>query len=233
MQKKVALVTGSYRGLGLETVIQLANSGFHAIISGRRSEVGKSAADNLISKGLEVSYLDLDVTSEDSIAAASKLVGDQFGKLDVLINNAGIHYDMGNSSINHNWKIVDEATQINFLGAWRVTESFLNLIKRSAAGRIVNVSSVAGSLNDVTPGTPAYSASKAAMNMLTIQLASELKTSGIKTNSVCPGWVRTEMGGPQAPRSVEEGAKGIVWAATLDEDGPTGGFFRDGKPIAW
>ena len=158
---------------------------------------------------------------------------DQFGQLDALVNNAGIHYDMGNSSINPNWKIVDEATQINFLGAWRVTVGFLNLMKNSAAGRIVNVSSGAGSLNDVTPGTPAYSASKAAMNMLTIQLASELNSIGIKVNSVCPGWVRTEMGGPQAPRSVEEGAKGIVWAATLDEDGPTGGFFRDGKPIAW
>lgn len=233
MHKKVALVTGSYRGLGLETVKQLANSGFHAIISGRRSEAGRSAAENLKSKGLDVSYLDLDVTSEDSIAAASKLVRDQFGHLDVLVNNAGIHYDMGNSSINPNWKIVDEATQVNFLGAWRVTVGFLNLIKKSIAGRIVNVSSGAGSLNDVTPGTPAYSASKAAMNMLTIQLASELESSDIKINSVCPGWVRTEMGGPQAPRGVEEGAKGIVWAATLDQDGPTGGFFRDGKPIAW
>ena len=97
----------------------------------------------------------------------------------------------------------------------------------------MNVSSGAGSLNDVTPGTPAYSCSKAAMNMLTIQLAAELKDQGIKVNSVCPGWVRTEMGGPQATRSVEQGARGVVWAATLEKDGPTGGFFRDGKPISW
>jgi NAD(P)-dependent dehydrogenase (short-subunit alcohol dehydrogenase family) len=233
MQKKVALVTGSYRGLGLETVKQLAEMQFHAIISGRRLDIGKAETHALIQKGLHVSYLDLDVTSGSSISAASKWVEEKFGRLDVLVNNAGIHYDMGHPSVNPDWKIVEEATQINFLGAWRAAVGLLPLLKKSPAGRIVNVSSGAGSLHDVTPGTPAYSASKAALNMLTIQLASELKSSGIKVNSVCPGWVRTEMGGPQAPRSVEEGAKGIVWAATLDANGPTGGFFRDGKPIAW
>ncbi len=231
--QKVALVTGSYRGLGLETVAQLAGLDFHAIISGRRSEVGRVAADSLAKKGLNVTYLDLDVTSDSSVAKARDYIEGQFGKLDVLVNNAGIHYDLGNPSTSPNWKVVQEAIDINFLGAWRVAVSLLGLLEKSEAGRIVNVSSGAGSLNDVTPGTPAYSTSKAAMNMLTIQLAAALKSSSIKVNAVCPGWVRTEMGGPQAPRSVEEGAKGIVWAATLDSDGPSGGFFRDGNAIAW
>ena len=197
---KIALVTGSYRGLGLESVKQLAELGHHGIITGRRSVLGLQAAESFREQGLDVSYLDLDVTSESSIANAASVIQDRFGKLDVLINNAGIHYDQGNSSISPDWKIVEEAYAINFLGAWRVTVRLLPLLQKSKAGRIVNVSSGAGSLNDVTPGTPAYSTSKAAMNMLTIQFAHELKDSGIKVNAVCPGWVRTDMGGQQAPR---------------------------------
>ena len=226
MDSKIALVTGSYRGLGLESVKQLAEHGYHSIITGRRSVLGLQAAENYRKKGLDVSYLDMDVTSESSIANAASVIQDRFGKLDVLINNAGIHYDQGNSSTSPDWKIVEEAYTINFLGAWRVTVRLLPLLQKSKAGRIVNVSSGAGSLNDVTPGTPAYSTSKASMNMLTIQLAYELKDSGIKVNAVCPGWVRTDMGGQQAPRSVEEGAKGIVWAATIAVDGPHRWIFQ-------
>ena len=232
-QQKVALVTGSYRGLGLETVKQLASSGYHGIISARRPNRGKQATDDLSKSGLSVSYVNLDVSSPKSISEAASFIDNQFGRLDVLVNNAGIHYDTGNSSTNPDWKIVEEATQINFLGAWRVTVGLLPLLKKGSAARIVNVSSGAGSLHDVSPGTPAYSSSKAALNMLTIQLAAALKETGIKVNAVCPGWVRTEMGGSEAPRNVEHGAKGIVWAASLGEKGPTGGFFRDGKPINW
>ena len=230
---QVALVTGAYRGLGLETVRQLAKLGYHTILTGRRSPQGMRVVSELESEGHQALYVDLDVTDSKSIAQARLKVELEYGKLDVLVNNAGIHYDMGNSSLDPSWIIVDEALSTNFLGPWKVTVGFLPLLQKSDGARIVNVSSGAGSLIDVTPGTPAYSTSKAALNMLTIQLASELKEQGIKVNAVCPGWVRTEMGGQQAPRSVEEGAAGIVWAATLDDQGPTGGFFRDGKPINW
>ncbi len=233
MDEKVALVTGSYRGLGLETVRQLVHTGYHGIITARRTSAGKEAAAALSSEGLPVSYLDLDVTSEDSISAAYQTIARDHGKLDVLVNNAGIHYDLGNTSTEPDWKIVNEAMAINFLGAWKVAVGLLPLLKKSDNACIVNVSSGAGSLNDVTAGTPAYSCSKAALNMLTIQLAADLEASGIKVNAVCPGWVRTEMGGPQALRNVQQGASGIVWAAKLAADGPSGGFFRDGKTISW
>lgn len=233
MAQPIALVTGAYRGLGLETVKQLAEKGYNVILTGRRPEKGQLAVDELAEQGLEVLYHNLDVTDNESIKEISAFIRDEVGKLDVLVNNAGIHYDEGNSAANPNWQIVEEATETNFLGPWKVTVGLLPLIKRSDHGHIVNVSSGSGSLQDVTPGTPGYSTSKAALNMLTIQLAAELESDGIKVNAVCPGWVRTEMGGPEAPRSLEEGASGIVWAATLPDDGPTGGFFRDGEQINW
>ena len=130
-------------------------------------------------------------------------------------------------------KIVREAFETNTLGPWRMCEAFLQLLRRSRHGRIVNVSSESGSLSEMGGGTPAYSVSKVSLNALTRMLADELRGERILVNSVCPGWVATEMGGPDAPRSVEEGASSVVWAATLPDDGPTGGFFRDGEPLAW
>ncbi len=230
---QLAVVTGAYRGLGLETVRQLAQQGFEVVLTGRKPALGREAAEDLTAQGMKVHYHNLDVTDDLSIAEFHSYLSREFGRLDVLVNNAGIHYDQGNSAINPNWQIVQEATDTNYLGVWKVTVGLLPLMSSSAAARIVNVSSGAGSMQDVTPGTPAYSASKAALNMLTIQLAAELKDKNIKVNAVCPGWVRTEMGGEQAPRDVETGANSIVWAATLDDEGPTGGFFRDGKPINW
>lgn len=233
MAQPIALVTGAYRGLGLETVKQLAEKGYTVILTGRRPEKGQTAVDKLAEQGLEVVYHNLDVTDDESIKKIRAFIRYEFGKLDVLVNNAGIHYDQGNSAANPDWQVVREATDTNFIAPWKVTVALLPLLKKSDQGRVVNVSSGSGSLQDVTPGTPAYSTSKAALNMLTIQLAAELESDGIKVNAVCPGWVRTEMGGPEAPRSLEEGASGIVWAATLPDDGPTGSFFRDGEQINW
>ncbi len=229
----IALVTGAYRGLGLETVKQLTELNYTIILTGRNDEKGEAAAALFRASGNNVYYHHLDVNLDSDIEKLFYFIEDTFGILDVLINNAGIHYDTGNDVTVPDWNVVEEATCTNFLAPWKLTTALLPLIKKSSKGRIVNVSSGAGSLNDMTPGTPAYSASKAAMNVLTIQLAAKLKPQGIKVNAVCPGWVRTDMGGNAAPRTVEEGARGIVWAAALEHDGPTGGFFRDGAPINW
>jgi NAD(P)-dependent dehydrogenase (short-subunit alcohol dehydrogenase family) len=154
------------------------------------------------------------------------------GRLDVLVNNAAIDYDTWQSTLGADLSVVAEALDTNLLGAWRLAQRAAPLLRRSPAGRIVNVSSGAGSLTGMTAGAPAYGISKAALNALTIKLARELERDGVLVNAVCPGWVATDMGGPGG-RPVTEGAAGIVWAATLPEGGPTGGFFRDGRPIPW
>ncbi len=230
---RVALVTGAYRGLGLETVRQLVHKGYQVVLTARKTAAGRAAVEQLMNEGLKVIYHDLEVNDFESIKALAQYLEQSFGKLDVLVNNAGIHYDLGNDVLDPDWQIIQEAMDTNYLAPWKVVVGLMPLLKKSDNARIVNVSSGAGSLADVTPGTPAYSASKAALNMLTIQISDAIKDLNFKVNSVCPGWVRTDMGGPSAPRSIEEGALGIVWAATLHEDGPTGGFFRDGQPIAW
>ncbi len=229
----IALVTGAYRGLGLETVKQLAEMNYTVVLTGRKDSVGLEVTHSLNAQNLDVHYHYLDVNSDESIQQLAEFMQRKFGVLDVLVNNAAVHYDMGNNVAEPNWTIVNEAVSTNFIAPWKLTSALLPLLKKSSHARIVNVSSGAGSLQDVTPGTPAYSTTKAVLNMLTIQFAGALKAHGIKVNAVCPGWVRTDMGGQAAPRSVQEGAKGIVWAATLPDNGPTGGFFRDGKPIHW
>jgi NAD(P)-dependent dehydrogenase (short-subunit alcohol dehydrogenase family) len=156
----------------------------------------------------------------------------EFNRLDVLINNAAIHYDTWQRAIDADLAIVQEAFETNVYGPWRLCQTFIPLLRQSPHPRIVNVSSGAGALNRMGGGTPAYSMTKAALNALTLMLADELRGDGILVNAICPGWVTTDMGG-RGGRPVEEGAKGIVWAATLPDDGPTGGFFRDEKPIAW
>jgi len=153
--------------------------------------------------------------------------------LDVLVNNAAILYDSWQCAENANLDTVREAFETNTLGAWRMCQSFIPLLQKSGNARIVNVSSESGSLTVMGGGTPAYSVSKVALNALTRMLADEVRGSRILVNSVCPGWVATEMGGPGAPRTVEEGAASVMWAVTLPDDGPTGGFFRDGEQLAW
>ena len=230
---RVALVTGANRGIGLEVTRQLALRGFTTILGARAAQKGQRAASSLQQSGLKVIPVQLDVTDQKSIDAAKHLVKERFGKLDVLVNNAAILYDEWQRAENANLETVREAFETNTLGAWRMCQSFIPLLRKSKHARIVNVSSESGSLSVMGGGTPAYSVSKAALNALTRMLADELRSARILVNLVCPGWVATEMGGPDAPRTVEEGAASVMWAVTLPDDGPTGGFFRDGEPLAW
>jgi NAD(P)-dependent dehydrogenase (short-subunit alcohol dehydrogenase family) len=231
--EKIALVTGANRGIGLEVARQLAASGFNVILGARDAGKGERAAKSLVESGLKVFAAQLDVTDGASIDALRLRVEEQFGKLDVLVNNAGVLYDSWQRAATADLDTARAAFETNTLGAWRMCEAFIPLLRRSRHARIVNVSSESGSLSVMGGGTPAYGVSKAALNALTRMLADELKPSRILVNSVCPGWVATEMGGAEAPRSVEEGAASVVWAATLPDAGPTGGFFRDGEPLAW
>jgi NAD(P)-dependent dehydrogenase (short-subunit alcohol dehydrogenase family) len=231
-QSIVALVTGANRGIGLEVARQLAQKGMTVIMGTRILEKGLAAAEKLPEGEGKVMPYQLDVKDYKSIDQLAKWVEQKFGHLEILVNNAGILYDTWQRASTADLNVVQEAYATNTLGAWRVCQALLPLIRQSQSGRIVNVSSGAGSLASMGAGTPAYSTSKAALNAFTRLLAAELEGTGILVNAVCPGWVATEMGGAGG-RPVADGAAGIVWAATLPDDGPTGGFFRDGQPLSW
>ncbi|MBW4690020.1 MAG: SDR family oxidoreductase [Komarekiella atlantica HA4396-MV6] len=228
----VAIVTGANRGIGLEVTRQLAHKGMTVILGARDLEKGKAAAETLLESGLKIFPRKLDVTDQESINKLAAQVEEEFGRLNVLVNNAGILYDTWQQASNANFDTVYEAFETNIFGAWRMCKAFIPLMRRSKHGRIVNVSSEVGSLTSMGSSTPGYSVSKAALNALTRTLATELKDTSILVNSACPGWVATEMGGAGG-RPVEEGGASVVWAATLSDDGPTGGFFRDGMPLPW
>lgn len=230
---QIALVTGANRGIGFEVCRQLAERGFAVLLSARDAAKARSAASNLSSAGT-VEPVAMDVADPSSIAKGAAEVASRYGYLDVLVNNAGINYDTWEKaeSADINGTVMETITT-NLLGPWRVCQAFLPLLRKSQAARIVNVSSESGSLAEMGTGPPAYQVTKAALNALTRTLAGELRKSRILVNAVCPGWVATDMGGASAPRSASEGAAGIVWAATVLDDGPTGGFFRDGEPLPW
>jgi NAD(P)-dependent dehydrogenase (short-subunit alcohol dehydrogenase family) len=223
----IALVTGANRGIGLEVVRQLEQRGFTAVLGSRDLEKGRAAAE-----GLEVDVRRLDVADPDSVRELAAELEEAYGRLDVLVNNAGILYDTWQRGVEADLDVVHEALETNLFGAWRTTQACLPLLRRSEHGRIVNVSSGAGALNSMGAGAPAYSVSKAALNALTRILAAELRGDRILVNAVCPGWVATDMGGPGG-RPVEQGAASVMWAVLLADDGPTGGFFRDGRPLDW
>jgi NAD(P)-dependent dehydrogenase (short-subunit alcohol dehydrogenase family) len=227
---RVALVSGANRGIGLEIVRQLAGQGLTVILGARDEEKGRGAAEGL--EG-DVRPRQLEVTDQESVDRLARSVEEEFGRLDVLVNNAGIANDHGQRGVDADLDRIREALEANLLGAWRLCEATIPLMQRNGYGRIVNMSSGLGAINDMGGGSPAYRVSKAGLNALTRILSSELRGSGILVNSVCPGWVRTDMGGESASRSVEEGADTPVWAATLPDNGPTGGFFRDRRPIPW
>lgn len=230
---KIVLVTGANRGIGLEVCRQLAQQGGYIVLLGTRDLAkGQASAAQLAQAGLSVLPCQLDVTNESDIQALMHQVEAKFGRLDVLVNNAAIHYDTWQLASNANLEQVHEALETNLFGAWQLCLAFLPLLKRSGHGRIVNISSESGSLASMGAGTPAYSISKASLNALTRILAAELRGSKILVNAVCPGWVATDMGGAGGG-PVEEGAASVIWAITLPDHEPTGGFYRHGKPLAW
>ena len=230
--KKTALVTGGNRGIGFETCRQLSQLNLTVLLTARDIIKGEAATKQLTDKGLDIIYYQLDVSNKNSIEQVFDKIEQQFGHLDILINNAAILYDTDQSTINADMEQVSKAIVTNLYGPWLMCQTFIPLMVKNGYGRIVNVSSGAGSLHYMEGGTPAYGISKAALNALTKKIAAELRGTGILINSVDPGWVATDMGG-HGGRPVKEGAKGIVWAATLPDSGPSGGFFYDGKPEPW
>lgn len=229
----ITLVTGANRGIGLEVARQLASEHGHIVLLGARSAAkGASAADALRAEGLDVTPVTLDVTDPSTIHAVAQQIDSQHGRLDVLINNAAVDYDTDQHAITADLERVRQDLETNVFGAWNVLQNLLALLRRSEHPRVVNVSSGAGALTDMGSGTPAYSLSKAGINVLTRKWAAELQDANVLVNSICPGWVATEMGG-SGGRPVVDGAAGITWAATLPDDGPTGGFFRDRRPVDW
>ena len=222
----VALVTGGARGLGVEICRQLAHQGMTVWCAARTIDNADVTANSLQADG-DVRATRLDVTDPSTVHALTN----RLDRLDVLINNAAIDYDTDQQAATADLARVDRAWQTNVLGAWRVTVALLPLLQDSDQARIVNVSSEAGSVSEMGAGPPAYHVTKAALNALTRTLAAELRTDGILVNAVCPGWTATDMGGGGRP--VPEGAVSVVWAALLPNDGPTGGFFRDGQPLPW
>jgi NAD(P)-dependent dehydrogenase (short-subunit alcohol dehydrogenase family) len=230
--RRFALVTGANRGIGLEVVRQLAREGFTTVLGARDLDKGSAAAAALAGEGLDVEARRLDVADSKSVRELSAGLDRDLGRLDVLVNNAAIHYDTWQRGVDADLGVVQEALDTNLLGAWRTAQVCLPLLRRSEHGRIVNVSSESGSLASMGAGAPAYSVSKAALNALTRVLAAELRPEGILVNSVCPGWVATDMGGPGG-RPVGDGAASVMWAVLLPDDGPSGGFFRDGQKLDW
>ena len=220
---RTAVVTGGNRGIGLGVVAGLLDRGCRVVLGSRDVDAGRRAAAGLSGEPL---VRRLDVTDPATLDALAS----ELDRVDVLVNNAGVHYDTWQRPTTADPDVVREALEVNALGAWAAIRAFRPLMGRG--GRIVNVSSEGGSLTSMGAGAPAYSVSKAAMNAVTRVVADELSRSGILVNSVCPGWVATDMGG-RGGRPVTDGAASVLWAVDLSDDGPTGGFFRDGRRLAW
>lgn len=238
---KVALVTGANKGLGLETARQLGGQGYAVLIGARDQHRGEAAARTLRETGIDARFIKVDLNDAATFVTARETIERDFGRLDVLVNNAGVLDEHGRSAIDVPIESLRATFEVNFLRQVELTQTLLPLLRSAEAGRIVNVSSILGSLtmnNDPKAITNdwrllGYNASKAALNMFTVHLAHLLSDTGIKVNSAHPGWVKTDLGGEQAPLDVEEGAKTMVELATLGPEGPTGGFFHLGRSLPW
>lgn len=244
--EKVALITGASKGLGFETAYQLGVKGYTVIVAARTQQQSNETAEKLKSKGVHAVGMQLDVVNDNDVDNLSKSINEHFGKLDVLVNNAGVQLDFpgfmpGNSTETVSMDILKQTFEINYFAPIALTQKLLPLLKKSTAGRIVNVSSIMGSLalhadsNSPIYGIKllAYNSSKTALNQFTLHLAEAIKDSPIKVNSAHPGWVKTDLGGEYAPMSIEDGVKTIVDLSTLDENGPTGAFIHLGESLPW
>lgn len=234
---RVALISGANRGIGFEIARQLARKGVAVVIGSRDLDKGRAAAQLIVDEGFPAEAVQLEVTDNASIIAAVGTVVQRHGRIDILVNNAAILVDgpggFKSSLFELDAETARQTFETNLLGPLRLTQAVVPTMQRHRYGRIVNLSSGAGQLSDMRTGFPAYRMSKTALNALTRITAAELAGVDIKVNAVCPGWVRTDMGGAEAERPVETGAETPVWLAMLPEDGPTGGFFRDQRPIPW
>jgi NAD(P)-dependent dehydrogenase (short-subunit alcohol dehydrogenase family) len=231
---RVAIVTGANRGIGLEICRQLARKGERVVLTSRDAAKGRAACKLLGAQGLAVTYCKLDVASTRSIKALTVFVTKTFGRADILVNNAGVMLDARGTRFLDSALATYRATfEINVWGPLVLAQAVLPLMQKQRYGRIVNLSSGLGQLAGMSNNTPAYRMSKTALNALTCIVAAESKGTNVLVNAACPGWVRTDMGGAGAPRAVEQGADTPVWLATLPDDGPTGGYFRDRKSIPW
>ena len=228
--KRTALVTGANRGIGLETAKRLAQTGLRVVLTSRLGVDAEKEAKKLAAEGLDVLPEELDVASEDGAEALAKKLAKASVHVDVLVNKAGVYPQRG--VLDAPLESFRDALEVNFWGALRTIRAFVPAMVRAGYGRIVNVSSGSGSFGEGLEGPAPYCASKVALNALTVKLAQELR-GDIKVNSVCPGWVRTRMGGTGADLAVEESVDTILWLATLPASGPSGGFFRDREPIPW
>lgn len=231
--EKIAVVTGGNKGIGKEICRQLAAKGARVVLTARDEGRGRAAFEALKSEGANTVFHTLDVTSLESIEALGAFVENEFGRLDILINNAAIRIDQGTRGEDISIDTLREMMEANVYGPLAVCQRLIPLLKKSPAGRIVNVSSAMASLSKMKGGSPAYRITKTALNAVTGILADELSGSGVLVNSAHPGHVKTDMGGPGAVRELEDGADTPVWLALLPDDGPTGGFYFDRKPFDW
>lgn len=242
--EKVAFITGGNKGLGLETARQLGKLGIRVVIGSRDLSNGKSAVEKLKADGVDAEAVKFDITQAADYKEVYKHLEQKYGKLDILVNNAGVskeNFMGGNQTSSTSAEVLHETFDTNFFGVVQLTQTLLPLIRKAPAGRIVNLSSILGSLAlHADPNSPiynakafAYDASKAALNSFTVHLAHELKDTKIKVNSAHPGWVKTDMGTDAAPMEIPEGAKTSVALATLPDDGPTGAYIHLGNPLPW
>ena len=234
---RIALITGGNRGIGREIVRQLAQHGMHVVLGARDAAKGEAVAAAFAKDGLDVTFVPLDVTDGASVKAAVAAVKSKHRRIDVLVNNAGVYLDKlapsGASLFTVDPEILVKTHEINVVGPLRMIQAVVPVMRAHGYGRIVNVSTLMAQFASIGAGATGYRSSKAALNALTKIASIELGRENIKINAMHPGWVKTDMGGPSAPKTVEEAADTAVFLATLPDDGPTGGFFHERKPIAW